>query len=83
MVAAILCTLIGVMGFLLYSLEFPGHWPALIVSLLVGALTFASLGVAMSTLVPNADAAPAVGSADIAPAKVEAAVDRDHGTGEV
>ena len=48
------------MGFVFYSLDFPGHWPALIVSLLVGALTFASLGVAMSTLVPNADAAPAV-----------------------
>ncbi len=59
-VAAILCTLIGAMGFLFYSLEFPGHWPALIASLLVGALTFASLGVAVSTLVPNADAAPAI-----------------------
>jgi ABC-2 type transport system permease protein len=59
-VAAILSALVGAIGFLFYSLDFPGHWPALIVSLLIGALAFAALGVAVSTLVPNADAAPAV-----------------------
>jgi ABC-2 type transport system permease protein len=59
-VSAILCLILGGTGGLFYGLEFPGPWPALLVSLLVGAITFAALGIAISGLVPNADAAPAI-----------------------
>ncbi|MDP9101275.1 MAG: ABC transporter permease [Actinomycetota bacterium] len=46
------------MGF--YGVTFPGHTPALVLALLVGALSFSALGVAVSTFVPNGEAAPAV-----------------------
>jgi len=51
--------LILIMG-LLYGVPMPGHWAAIIVTLIVGAAAFCALGVAVATLVRNAEAAPAV-----------------------
>jgi ABC-2 type transport system permease protein len=51
--------LILIMG-LLYGVPFPGHWDAIIVTLVVGAAAFCALGVAVANLVRNAEAAPAV-----------------------
>ncbi|MGH3223985.1 MAG: ABC transporter permease [Streptosporangiaceae bacterium] len=51
--------LILIMG-LLYGVPLPGHWDAIIVTLVVGAAAFCALGVAVATLVSNAEAAPAV-----------------------
>jgi len=48
-------------GAAFYHLRFPAHAPlALFVTLLVGAATFCALGIAITIIVPNADAAPAV-----------------------
>jgi ABC-2 type transport system permease protein len=61
MVVAVLITaLTTALGIVAYGVVFPGHWLALLVALLVGAGTFCAIGVMVSTLVPNADAAPAV-----------------------
>jgi ABC-2 type transport system permease protein len=51
--------LILIMG-LLYGVPLPGHWDAIIVTLVVGAAAFCALGVAVANLVRNAEAAPAV-----------------------
>jgi ABC-2 type transport system permease protein len=59
-ISAILTAIVMVVGIAFYDVVFPGHWPALIIALLVGAGTFCSLGVAISTVIPNADAAPAI-----------------------
>ncbi len=59
-VAALITVLTAALGVLAYGVVFPGHWLALGLSLAVGAAAFCAIGVMMSTLVPNADAAPAV-----------------------
>lgn len=59
-VAALITVLTALLGVVAYGVTFPGHWLALAVALVVGAVTFCALGVMVSTLVPNADAAPAV-----------------------
>ena len=59
-ISAILTAVVTAIGMLFYDVTFPGHWLALIVTLVLGATCFCSLGVAMSSLVRNADAAPAV-----------------------
>ncbi len=59
-VAALITALTTALGMLAYGVTFPGHFLALAVALATGAITFSSLGVMVSTFVPNADAAPAV-----------------------
>jgi ABC-2 type transport system permease protein len=59
-VSAVLVALTTAIGMVFYDVTFPGHWLALGVALLVGAFAFCALGVAVSALIPNADAAPAV-----------------------
>ncbi len=59
-VSALITALTTALGMVAYGVVFPGHWVALAVALLVGATTFCAIGVAVSTLIPNADAAPAV-----------------------
>jgi ABC-2 type transport system permease protein len=59
-ISALISVLVGGAGVLFYEVTFPGHWAALIVAILVGAATFCALGMAVSAVVPNADAAPAV-----------------------
>jgi ABC-2 type transport system permease protein len=69
MVAALLVVIIGAFGRAFYHVHIPGLrvLPALVVSLVVGAATFSALGIAMTTFVPNVDAAPAVVNATIFP----------------
>jgi ABC-2 type transport system permease protein len=43
-----------------FGVPFPGHWLAIAVTLLLGAASFCALGVAVASLVRNAEAAPAV-----------------------
>lgn len=59
-ITVILVALTAAVGVLFYGVTFPGHWLALAVALAVGALAFSALGIAVSALIPNADAAPAV-----------------------
>jgi ABC-2 type transport system permease protein len=44
----------------LYGLPLPGNWPAIAVTLVLGAASFCALGVAVASVISNADAAPAV-----------------------
>lgn len=59
-ISVLITVLTSLLGIVAYGVTFPGHWLALAVALVVGAATFCALGVLVSTLVPNADAAPAV-----------------------
>jgi len=43
-----------------YGVAMPHHWAAIIVTLVIGAAAFCSLGVAVASLIRNAEAAPAV-----------------------
>lgn len=68
LVAALLVVIVIAFGALFYGVEVQtGKLPAMTVALVVGAAAFCSLGLAMSGLVPNADAAPAVVNAIILP----------------
>jgi ABC-2 type transport system permease protein len=59
MISLIDAALIAGMG-LLYGVPMPGHWAAIIVTLVTGAAAFCALGVAVASLISNAEAAPAV-----------------------
>ncbi len=60
LVSLLIFALTTALGIVAYGVELPSHYLALALSLLVGAATFCALGVAIASLVPNADAAPAV-----------------------
>jgi ABC-2 type transport system permease protein len=60
LVAAILTALIIALGLVAYGVTFPGRYLALLVAVIVGAFCFSALGIAVSTFVPNEDAAPAI-----------------------
>ena len=59
-VVAILTVIVVSLGIAFYDLHFPYHPFAVVVTLLVGIVTFCALGLAVTVLVPNADAAPAI-----------------------
>lgn len=60
-VTFLLVTIIVVAGFLFYDVELPTETlPAFILIVLVGGASFSSLGLAMTSVIPNSDAAPAV-----------------------
>jgi ABC-2 type transport system permease protein len=44
----------------LYGLPLPGQWPAIALTLVLGAASFCALGVAVASVIANAEAAPAV-----------------------
>jgi ABC-2 type transport system permease protein len=44
----------------LYGVPFPSHWLAIAVTLVLGAASFCALGVAVASVISNAEAAPAV-----------------------
>jgi len=57
-----------VFGMLFYEARLPASSiPAFVVTLALGAACFAALGMAITTVVPNADAAPAIVNASILP----------------
>ena len=51
--------LITVAGAVVFGLDWPRDWLALVVFTCVGVVCFASLGVALSHAIPNFDSAPA------------------------
>jgi ABC-2 type transport system permease protein len=59
-VAAILTALVIALGLVFYGVTWPGRYVALLAVTVVGAFCFSALGVAVSTFVPNEDAAPAI-----------------------
>lgn len=67
-IAFIMTLIISVVGRLLYgvSLQFE-TFPSLIISLIVGAMSFAAIGLAMTSIISSEDAAPAVTNAVFLP----------------
>jgi ABC-2 type transport system permease protein len=59
-VAAVLSAIVSAVGVVAYHVTFPGHWPALAVALGAGVACFCALGVAVSCLVSDPEAAPPV-----------------------
>ena len=59
-IAVILTTLLIALGVIAYGVTFPNRYLALLVAIVVGAFCFSALGIAVSTFVPNEDAAPAI-----------------------
>jgi len=67
-VALILVALVFAFGYVFYSVDLPtSKLPAFIVALVVGAGALCALGLAVSVIVPNEDAAPAVVNGTILP----------------
>ena len=66
-VGAILAGLLTAAGMLFYSVPAPRHPGALLLVLVVGGGSFCALGLALSGLIPNAEAAPAVTNAVVLP----------------
>lgn len=59
-VGVLLTVLVVAFGVVVYGVSIPGNAFALVVTLAVGAACFCALGLAVTTIVPNADAAPAI-----------------------
>jgi ABC-2 type transport system permease protein len=67
-IAFLLVIIVAAFGTLAYGVDVPwGALPAMLLVLVVAAATFSALGLAVSGLIPNADAAPAVVNATILP----------------
>lgn len=59
--SVLMVVLVTAIGHFLYDVPIPtGTIPALLLTLLVGSFTFCTLGFALTSLIPNEDAAPAV-----------------------
>jgi ABC-2 type transport system permease protein len=66
-VSAILAALITAAGMLFYGVGAPMHPAMLLLVLAAGGMSFCALGLALSALIPNADAAPAITNAVVLP----------------
>jgi ABC-2 type transport system permease protein len=67
-VAILLVVIVTVAGALFYDVDAPaGTLPAFLITLAVGAATFCALGLAITTIIPNADASPAIANGTILP----------------
>jgi ABC-2 type transport system permease protein len=67
-IAFLLVVIVAAFGTLVYDVDVPwGALPALVVVLVVAVIAFSALGLAVSGLIPNADAAPAIVNATILP----------------
>ena len=67
-VAAVLVVIMAGAGVLFYGVSLPTNTlPAFLVTLAVGAATFCALGLAVASIIPSADAAPAIVNVSILP----------------
>ena len=61
LLAFLMAVVVTAMGFLLYGVDIPTNTlPAFLVALAVGAASFSVLGLAITAIIPNPDASPAV-----------------------
>jgi ABC-2 type transport system permease protein len=68
LVAVLLVAICAAFGAVFYQATLPTRTlPAFLLALVVGAATFCALGVAVTSLIPNADAAPAIVNASVLP----------------
>jgi ABC-2 type transport system permease protein len=67
-VAVLLVAICSIFGAIFYDASLPGRsLPAFVLTLVVGSASFCTLGMAVTTIIPNADASPAVVNATILP----------------
>ncbi len=59
-VAMILSGLVIALGLLVYGITFPDRYLGLGIAIVMGAFCFSNIGILVSTIVPNEDAAPAI-----------------------
>jgi ABC-2 type transport system permease protein len=68
LLSLLLVALVTAFGALFYDVELPANTiPAVLAALAVGAASFSALGLAMTAVIPNADASPAVVNGTILP----------------
>jgi ABC-2 type transport system permease protein len=68
LIAIILVGIVVIAGAVLYGVDVPGEtMPAFVVTVLIGGASFCALGLALTALIPNSDAAPAVANGTILP----------------
>lgn len=68
LIAVLLVGIVTLAGALFYDVSVPGTtMPAFVVTVIIGAAVFSAMGLALTALVPNADAAPAVVNASVLP----------------
>ena len=68
LVMLVLTVIVGAFGWVFYDIELPTRTlPSVVLALALGAFAFSALGLAVTALIPNADAAPAVVNASILP----------------
>src|ERR687891_225316 len=68
LVTVLLVIIVVAFGALFYDAEVPtGTLPAFLVTMAVGAASFSALGLALTSVIPNADASPAIVNASILP----------------
>ena len=68
LLAVFLVVIVTGAGALFYDVDIPTNTlPAFVVALAVGAATFCALGLAITSVIPNADASPAIVNASILP----------------
>jgi len=60
LISVALTVIIVVVGTAAYGADLPHDWAALVVTLVVGIVSFSALGLAVGVVVPNADAAPVI-----------------------
>ena len=67
-VSALMTVIVTLIGRIVYDVEVPDTTvPALLVTLVVGAFSFSCLGFALTALIPNEDAAPAITNVAVLP----------------
>ena len=68
LIAILLVAIVAAFGAAFYDAELPTRTlPAFLVTIAVGAASFSALGLALTSVIPNADASPAVVNASILP----------------
>jgi ABC-2 type transport system permease protein len=67
-VAVLLVAVVTIAGAVFYDIDIPADtFPAFVLTVLIGAAAFCALGLALTALIPNADAAPAITNGTILP----------------
>ena len=68
LVSLLLVVIVTAVGAVAYGTDVPGNTlPGFTVTLMLGAVTFCALGLALTAVIPNADAAPAITNATVLP----------------
>ena len=68
LMCVLLVAIVTIFGVIFYGVDVPGNkMPAFVVAVIVGAASFSALGLALTGLIPNAEAAPPIANATILP----------------